>query len=106
MVAENFNIVKDDFLLSLADGKDLAFNAAEYIIAWESLEKAPTDDTLRTLKYSAEMIVKDDAQREKIASQDIATVNTQAGGAEGPCRSEERRGGQEGRSTWSRRAPE
>jgi hypothetical protein len=84
MVAENFNIVKDDFLLSLADGKDLAFNAAEYIIAWESLEKAPTDDTLRTLKYSAEMIVKDDAQREKIAGQDIAMVNTQAGVAEGP----------------------
>ena len=85
MVAENFNIVKNDFLFSLADGKDLLFNAAEYIIAWESLEKAPTDNTLRTLKYSAETIIKNsDAEREKIASQDIARVeqaNQVAGGA-------------------------
>ena len=64
MVAENFNIVKDDFMLSLADGYDLESNAAEYIIAWESLEKAPTDDMLRTLKYTAETIMKDKEQME------------------------------------------
>jgi len=64
MVAENFNIVKDDFMLSLADGYDLESNAAEYIIAWESLKKAPTDDMLRTLKYTAETIMKDKEQME------------------------------------------
>jgi len=58
MVAEQFNIAKDELLLSLADGNDLAFSAAEYIIAWESLNKAPTDLLSRSLKYTAETIQK------------------------------------------------
>ena len=57
MVAEQFNIAKDELLLSLADGNDLEFNAAEYIIAWESLEKAPSDNLLKSLKNTAETII-------------------------------------------------
>ena len=51
---------KDELLLSLADGNDLAFSAAEYIIAWESLNKAPTDTLSRSLKYTAELIQKEE----------------------------------------------
>ena len=66
MVAEQFNIAKDDFLLSLEDGNDLEFNAAEYIIAWESLEKAPTDNLLKSLKYTAETIQKASEKQDEI----------------------------------------
>ncbi len=63
MVAEQFNIAKDELLLSLADGNDLAFSAAEYIIAWESLNKAPTDTLSRSLKYTAELIQKEEEDK-------------------------------------------
>ena len=70
MVAEQFNIAKDDFLLSLEDGNDLEFNAAEYIIAWESLEKAPTDNLLKSLKYTAETIQKASEKQDEITLDD------------------------------------
>ena len=63
MVAEQFNFAKDELLLSLADGNDLAFSAAEYIIAWESLNKAPTDTLSRSLKYTAELIQKEEEDK-------------------------------------------
>lgn len=66
MVAEQFNIAKDELLLSLADGNDLAFSAAEYIIAWESLNKAPTDTLSRSLKYTAELIQKEEDEATKV----------------------------------------
>ena len=40
---DDFNIRKNEFVISLYDGLDLSRSAAEYIMAWESLEKSPND---------------------------------------------------------------
>ena len=59
-----FNISKQELITSLDDGFDLRRNAAEYIIAWESLSKSPTDSLLITLKNTAESILKVDEEEE------------------------------------------
>jgi len=46
---EQFILAKNDFIVSLSDGYDLRRNAAEYIIAWESLEKSPDNFYLHGL---------------------------------------------------------
>ena len=50
---DEFNICKNDFLISLYDGLDLSRNAAEYVMAWESLEKAPLENISLSLKDTA-----------------------------------------------------
>ena len=60
-----FNISKQELITSLDDGFDLRRNAAEYIIAWESLSKSPTDSLLITLKNTAESILKVDDEEEE-----------------------------------------
>ena len=80
MVAEQFNIAKDELLLSLADGNDLEFNAAEYIIAWESLEKAPSDNLLKSLKNTAETIIIAKKEVDEKTTSEI----TEVGQTEGP----------------------
>ena len=57
---DEFNICKNDFLISLYDGLDLSRNAAEYVMAWESLEKAPLDNISLSLKDTAELILKNE----------------------------------------------
>jgi hypothetical protein len=60
---DDFNIRKNEFLISLYDGFDLSRNAAEYIMAWESLEKAPKDLFSLNLKDTAEIIIKEKPEK-------------------------------------------
>ena len=57
---QDFYIRKNDFIISLYDGLDLSRTAAEYIMAWESLEKSPNDLFSLNLKDTAETIIKFD----------------------------------------------
>ncbi len=57
---QDFYIRKNDFVISLYDGLDLSRTAAEYIMAWESLEKSPNDLFSLNLKDTAETIIKFD----------------------------------------------
>ena len=57
---DDFNIRKNEFVISLYDGLDLSRSAAEYIMAWESLEKSPSDLFSLNLKDTAETIIKFD----------------------------------------------
>ena len=56
---EQFILAKNDFIVSLSDGYDLRRNAAEYIIAWESLEKSPDNFYLHGLFDTANLIIKE-----------------------------------------------
>ena len=58
---EQFILAKDDFIISFSDGYDLRRNAAEYIIAWESLEKSPDNYYLNGLLDTANIIIKNES---------------------------------------------
>ena len=62
MFEDEFNISKNELLISLYDGLDLSRNAAEYIMAWETLEKSPKDNLSLSLKDTAESILKVDEE--------------------------------------------
>ena len=62
MFEDEFNISKNELLISLYDGLDLSRNAAEYIMAWETLEKSPKDNLSLSLKDTAEIILKVDEE--------------------------------------------
>ena len=71
MSNEQLAIAKNDFLLSLYDGKDVFDSAAEYLFAWESLQKSPKDSLSWSLKATADVILKEvkqekDDSKEKI----------------------------------------
>jgi len=58
---EQFDYATLNLLKSLSDGKDLRDSAAEYIIAWESLDNSPNGDATHTLlKSAAEYILKEE----------------------------------------------
>ena len=46
-----------ELLKSLSDGFDLESSAAEYIIAWNSMESTPADIMYKSLKITAEQII-------------------------------------------------
>jgi len=64
-VNDHFYVCSNELLKSLDDGLDLRTAAAEYILAFENLEVTPTEPIYKSLKATAELIIKeeDDATR-------------------------------------------
>ena len=65
---DHFYVCSNQLLKSLDDGLDLVYSAAEYILAYEELDKPPSEPLFKSLKATAEMIYKQEeeqAQAEK-----------------------------------------
>jgi len=63
-MSDHFYVCSNELLKSLEDGLDLRSSAAEYIIAFENLEKAPTDSLFKSLKGTADLIIKNEEDEE------------------------------------------
>lgn len=81
---EQFAIAKNDLLLSLYDGKEVNNSAAEYILAWESLEKSPSDYISSQLKNTAESIIKISFDTAPVGEEDYKDAFDEKDKAEGP----------------------
>ena len=56
----HFYVCSNELLKSLKDGLDLRTSAAEYIIAFNNLETLPIDSLFKSLKGTADLIIKDE----------------------------------------------
>ena len=61
---DHFYVCSNELLKSLEDGLDLRTSAAEYIIAFNNLKTVPTDSLYKSLKGTADLIIKDEKEEE------------------------------------------
>ena len=59
-VDDHFYVCSNELLKSLDDGLDLRTAAAEYILAFENLDNTPSEPLYKSLKNTADIILKDE----------------------------------------------
>jgi len=59
---DHFYVCSNELLKSLEDGLDLRTSAAEYIIAFNNLKTVPTDSLYKSLKGTADLIIKNEKE--------------------------------------------
>ena len=73
MSYDQLDIASADLLKSLDDKLDLERNAAEYIIAWQSMQKAPSEIIYTSLFSIADAIIKEKEEGEDSFKQEYET---------------------------------
>jgi len=57
---DHFYVCGNELLKSLEDGLDLRTSAAEYILAFDNLDVKPSESLYKSLKNTAELIIKNE----------------------------------------------